>query len=681
MGVAIKKINVQAQLWTIPGPLFICCILLMIVLKGSGTPLSFPITAVVGVLACYIWKWRGVAFSSALLGAVMVYALQSQPSDSWLWITALTLSIASTFVVTVLCSEEANHAWDALHKDSSDHKQTLSHLNERYLTAQNRLIAEQNELSFHLDQLREQLAFKEEKQRSNEQLIKLARHEITTTFAKQEKLLQELVQARYHSDSMEIKLIELQELVDPENAKKYGKVVVEELQNQLLNQIEASKLEAQHLQQQIAQVRIREAIAVQQAETLANEMAALSETAAESEFKIVEITKQHSNTLQEVHQRLEVVVREKQKMETTLLSLQEQLELASLQEQEWQKQVDSELLSKQMLQLSVEDHENRLLLQESNVAELQDKLLEKQNELEVSQSRLVEQQNHHEERASKLQKQQIFIEELQDQLVEQGYKFEEQEMKFEAQLELHENLVGNYQKHSDKVNDLETQLDYEQTENEKLITRCEMLKQEKAALELQQQELKEIEIAGLLFVDELKSKNEELLQLQKEHILLQQKHQDFIGLDQENQDLLQKLAQQTEILASLNTDKQCLLNQLEQLKQVPLDQAEISKNPAAIVDDREVRRIEGLYQQLRQQFKEKSEVLSATRRELFATQEMLLVLQMDREEEKIDDDKETNESLRRLIAAAESELALAEHQHVLEINRLHEVIESLMVRA
>lgn len=426
-------------------------------MKGSYTPLIFPLTAMGGVIACHIWKWRGVAFFSAFLAMIMIYSLQQQSSQSWLWIIALSLSIASTFVVTVLCSEEANHAVEALNKDSCDHKQTLLHLNERYLKAQNKLIAEQNELNLQVNKLQEQLSEKEEKQHSNEQLIRLARHEITTTFVKQEKMLQQLSQLRQENAENEMRIEELQELVNPDTVNLYGKVVVQGLQG---------KLEAAH--------------------------------------EII-------NSLSSVKESLEYQVD----------SLQQKLEGF----------------------IDLEDEKLLLLNKLATQNEIVDSLLcEKENVIEQYES-------------------------------------------------------------------------------------------------------------------------------------LQKKHKDFMGLDHENQTLLQKLAHQNELVASLSLENKNLSEKLDQLSLMQQELSETTKN------DKELRRVEGLYIQLKEQFAEKSEVLTSTRRALFITQEKLLVLQKDREEEKIDDDKESTESLRRLIAAAESELALVEHQHVLEVNRLHEVIESLMVQA
>lgn len=212
LGINIKRNDFQAQLWTVPGPLFTCCILLAIVLRSSFTPLLLPITAVAGVVVCNLWKWRGVAVSSAILGSIMVYVLQSQPSHSWIWTIALSLTIASTFVLTVLCSEEAYQALNQLNKDSSDHKQTLSLLNERLHLMQTKMTAEQNEFILQKNQWQEQLTAKEEKQRFNEQLLKLARNEITTALKKQETVLQELFKANEKKAAMEAKIAELQSL-------------------------------------------------------------------------------------------------------------------------------------------------------------------------------------------------------------------------------------------------------------------------------------------------------------------------------------------------------------------------------------------------------------------------------------------------------------------------------------
>lgn len=656
MGINIKKNDAQAQLWAVPGPILVCCILLTIVLRPLATPLLLPITAVAGVVACHIWKWRGVAISSAFLVAMLAYFLQSQPSQSWIWTIALTLSIASTFVVTVLCSEEAHHTWNVLNNDSKDHKQTVAHLNERFQLIQNKLTSEQNELNLQIEQLQQQITAKEEKQRANEQLLKLARNEMTATYAKQEKLMEELLATRQNSAAMEVKIHELQELVNPE-VLSFNKASLQDLQSRL----DVSHEQIEQLKFEIRETQTKEQRASQQVKDLAAQIVSLEHhQKSESEAKLQEKEKQHGIELQQAHQAATTLSQEKALLETTLLRLQEELEIAVLQNQENTKQAEVNQLSLQTAQYAFA--QNELVLKE--------KISELENQIQNLST--VHDQTHD------LQKQ---IEQEQAELKLLHQQVEEMQLGKCAMDQLLAKAKAN-------ENALEKQVEELFVQCQQLEDRCEVLNKnqhdlehEKSAFEAQVQKLQAEKIVSQQQYEEVKA-NENELQLQvkalSEHSLefeqLKHKLADFDVLQQENHELLQKLSHQKEAVVILSAEKEQLIDQLQQLQVKQQEALE------TVVDDRELRRLEGLYQQLRQQFSEKTDVLASTRRELFTTQEKLLALQKDIEEAKIYDDSESSESLHRLIAAAESELALAEQQHTVEINRLHEVIDSLMAR-
>lgn len=459
VGIKVKKIDVQAPLWAIPGPLLVCFILLIIVFRPSSTPLILPLVAIGGAIACHLWKWRGAACSSALLMSAMIYVLQSQASPSQssfsrVWIIVLSLCIASAFVVTVLCSEEAYHAWDILYRDSHDHKQTLAHLNERLQMVQNKLKTEQDQLNCQIEELRQQLTTKEERQRSNEQLLKLARDEMKAVYVQQEKLVLELFQARQNSADNELKISELEELINPEIASLCSKATVKELQSQL----DASIHEIQQLELQVQKTQTEQLIACQQVEQLSIQITSLEQMHKIAiETSRQEINRHHLLIEQSLNQQIEAIACEKQELEKAFFSLQEEIQSAHLQ------------------------------------------TLEKS----------------------------------------------------------------------------------EQMERESLIQ-----------------------------------------QLQKEAIL--------------------------------------------------------SKTTEASQDHQEKRRLEGLYQQLRDQFAEKSEILSATRRQLFFAEEKCLALQKELDETKIYGGDESSEVLYRLIATAERELTLIEQQHAMELKSLHNFIDALI---
>lgn len=518
--INIKKNDVQVQLWTIPGPLFACCIMLALVLKSSFTPLMLPIIAVAGVAACNFWKWKGVAVSSAFLAAMMVYTLQSQPSSSWIWTIALSLTIASTFVLTVLCSEEAHQAMNQLNKGSTDHKQTLSLLNERLQLVQAKLTAEQNEFALQKEQLQEQLVAKEEKQRSNEQLIKLARKEITTVLEKQEKLVEELFQSSEKNGALKLKIAELQSLANNHTHESYDEAV-ESLQNHIV----LLHGEIEQLNRALNESQTKEKRSNQQIECLTKE---ISELHYQHAIKKDEATEQVTRVVKEYEGHLESILHQKKTLEKTVLTLHEELEAASFQEQEKVKQVER----------------------------------------------------------------------LQDILESMKVVYETNELNYKEKIKAEQSIVQ--------------------------------------AIE------QECEITELHYQEQIRELTNQI----------------------------EKLDHQKEIILVLNSEKEELTQKIHQLETNHQTKIKLVNYP-------ELRRIENIHQQLREQFAEKSQILTATRKELFLTQEKLLAFQIDRDEAKIDEDKETTELLCQFSVQAEKEFALMEQEHTSEIHYLHEVIEFL----
>lgn len=166
-----KQYNIQIQLWAVPSMLFIACILLAILFKPVATPIVFPLIAIAGIIASHIWKWQGVATTSAILLCVMFYLLTTQSTSSWIWTIALTLSTVSTFVTTALCSDEAYYACDILKQEEIDHRQTITHLNEKVQFLQNKLAHENKDLYQQINELQHQLLNREKQQQIYEKKL------------------------------------------------------------------------------------------------------------------------------------------------------------------------------------------------------------------------------------------------------------------------------------------------------------------------------------------------------------------------------------------------------------------------------------------------------------------------------------------------------------------------------
>ena len=93
---------------------------------------------------------------------------------------------------------------------------------------------------------------------------------------------------------------------------------------------------------------------------------------------------------------------------------------------------------------------------------------------------------------------------------------------------------------------------------------------------------------------------------------------------------------------------------------------------------REIRRLEGLYQQMRDQFAEKSKVLDSTRRELFLAQEKCSSLQKELEEREVFGNYDVEQSLYHQLSISEAELSKQVHSFNVEISQLHNFISVLL---
>jgi hypothetical protein len=762
VGININIKDFKAQFWAIPGPFFIFCILLSIVLNDAITPLILPIVAIIGTIASNLWKWRGVACSSAILALSMVYALQSHASQSWVWIIALTFAIATSFIITALCSEEAYHSWERLNKGSIDYKQAISHLNECYQAAQQKFAAEQNEWNSKLNQLQQQLADKEEKQRSNEQLIKLAKSQIKATLTKQEQLEQDLAKAHQNNATMEAKIRQFEALVDPTATLVDTSKEMEELQSKL----EFAENEIEQLHAQLEETHSKEENAQWQIEGLSQEIIRLKQShEMEAKNTLMDMQKQHDDVVSNLSSRLEIAVlekeanerkyssekiaiteaflNEKQNLEKSILVLQEELENISREDHEKQERLEIANVTQKALeehlekalsqneslnqkseelkyyqkecetlqakletyidadqekqkqleiasvtQKALEEHLEKALSQNESLNQKSEELKYYQKECETLQAKLETYIDADQEKQKKLEianvtkktlegqlEKALFQNELLHQKNEELTYYQKECENLQAKLKNYIDADQENQELHEKLNQQNQILAIANHEKEHLLEQLERLHEKQTEIDLLAHKKLQEKYEKLLEENELlEYQNEELQKLKNENGIIQQKLEAFIATEQENEDLREKLNYQIETIATAISEKKCLLEQLQQL------QEKQKENSESLMNSRELRRIEGLYLQLRQQFTEKSNVLLQTRRELFETQEKLLVFQKEREEAKIDDDKEINESLHRLITAAESEIALVEHQHALEINRLHEVIESLLVK-
>lgn len=168
------------------------------------------------------------------------------------------------------------------------------------------------------------------------------------------------------------------------------------------------------------------------------------------------------------------------------------------------------------------------------------------------------------------------------------------------------------------------------------------------------------------FITEISSQQETILRLQeqafREKAMVEQ-------LKEDKSELSRLLFQKT-----LESQEALLSFQVNAMKCPPATKAKLVEPHEIKQLKDEKAQAEGLYFQLREQFQEKTNILNQTRKELFRTQEKLLVLEKEVEFSKIECDREEGESHERDIGKLLLEIAGLQS----EITHLEELVSHVL---
>ena len=136
-------------------------------------------------------------------------------------------------------------------------------------------------------------------------------------------------------------------------------------------------------------------------------------------------------------------------------------------------------------------------------------------------------------------------------------------------------------------------------------------------------------------------------------------------------DLTDQLEKLIDKLHQVESEKEKLKQEIEKAEEAKKQaKGERSALPEAASTDKDFARLQGMYRQLREQFDEKSDILDATRRELFAVQEEVNRLEMLYNEEIWYDGQGTLRAFESLIVGLEERC----RQQEAEIDALQEFI-------
>lgn len=452
MNTTAKKMESPIQLWPMLGPLCVVCIMFVMVVRSSSTQWGLPLVALGGILMCYRWKWKGFAGASIVLAAVAVYQIIAIPTSDLWWTCVLTLSILSSFVVTVLFLDESQSVLDVIAGQSATYHDNLSELEEKLAASQNKLEAERQIFTSRIEPLKRELAEREEKIQSHDKLIAIVREELMSAHSRQEKLLQDLYDSQQQSALFEQKVVDLQRKLNETNVQE----------NQMMQQMVFEELN-------------------DQLSSLSQEKQLLESTLSniQGELEVLTIETQEKSQVIDIH---EATI---QSLKTTLDVREEELQVVKIKSQELQKNNENR---EKALHQQVEELMKKLSIAMQQLGEWQQKLhdyaslTEKCSELNthiqehISDKRRllheVEKARHDVECA---ENHRALSEAAQMQLQHQLEEIGVQLVKANEQISANEHLTTVCQALKDQLNQLQTEKEEKEPEKSSELRRVEGL--------------------------------------------------------------------------------------------------------------------------------------------------------------------------------------------------------------
>lgn len=254
----------QVSIWGMFGPILLAATLLSIVFRASTVAWGIPLSAVCGFCLCYYLSWRGAWISNLLLGGSLIYYLTTSPSEEWLWLTVLTLSFAVTMLVTVLSLAESRETNDIYSTQLQEQQQTILGLEKEYSNRYKLMHEELEEKKKALEKIKGNFTLQQGELRSAQNLLSLAKEELTARQTQEEKLLQELYETRQKAVDCEEQMEQIQSNPIVKNLSAYEanlsdmkqQVAVKEreMQEQRLR-VESLNSDKQHLESSVQRLK------------------------------------------------------------------------------------------------------------------------------------------------------------------------------------------------------------------------------------------------------------------------------------------------------------------------------------------------------------------------------------------------------------------------------------------
>lgn len=182
-----RENSIKPLVWSVAGPVSVVLSVLLLVIKESPFYIDLSAVALFGLLIAWRFKLKGALAASVILGGVFTYDYFVELDPIGLWDFGLAVSIAFSFLITALASQET---LEAIQKAGSQALSELASWEQKFTDLLHSNKALEADLFVSKErylQLSDQLKAKIETSERAERLLKMATAELVSQTALREK--------------------------------------------------------------------------------------------------------------------------------------------------------------------------------------------------------------------------------------------------------------------------------------------------------------------------------------------------------------------------------------------------------------------------------------------------------------------------------------------------------------
>lgn len=313
-----KQIEKKVLFWSLLGPSLVIFSLFILLFKVSAGYIYIPLAALIGVPICWYWQIRGL---TAVLGSFLLFLIIHYyrfNDDASAWNIGLSITLALAFVISTLSFREIESIFGTIAQAIPTSEKIGNQ--EKSLWLKEKATLEKDILE------------KQELIISQDKLIELSREEILALHHEKETAQQRLATATAEMGKLE----ENYESLEQERQRLIQESKQLQQQHQSQNDVDKFKSRIIEKDKQLEQLRIlldyansKNAQLEHHLEMIETDLFHLREIKGEYEkiaINAENMQQHHENILNEVHNQVDNLTREKGLLESTLTKLQAECE-------------------------------------------------------------------------------------------------------------------------------------------------------------------------------------------------------------------------------------------------------------------------------------------------------------------------------------------------------------------